>query len=166
MTSKEVQKRYDQSDKGKARHKKHTRTEKRKASRKKHAQSDKGKASTRKYNQSDKGKAKNKERPVKMRLRVLKHYSKRLSKSDIPCCNCCGENSHIDFLSLDHIAGRKEMKSDFVLALLGYDSEKKGQVLDKWITDNNFPEGFQVLCHNCNIAKAYPRNKNRCPHQK
>ena len=35
-----------------------------------------------------------------------------------------------------------------------------------WIIKNNFPEGFQVLCHNCNMARSYPRNGGICPHQK
>ena len=31
-----------------------------------------------------------------------------------------------------------------------------------WLKNNNFPEGFQVLCFNCNCGKA--RNKGICPH--
>jgi hypothetical protein len=31
-----------------------------------------------------------------------------------------------------------------------------------WLVKNKFPGGFQVLCHNCNYAKA---RSGRCPHQ-
>ena len=56
-------------------------------------------------------KAKKNETRANNRLKVLQYYSKQLSKSDIPCCKCCGENSHTEFLALDHIAGRKEIDS-------------------------------------------------------
>ncbi len=32
-----------------------------------------------------------------------------------------------------------------------------------WLKANNFPPGFQTLCHNCNIGKH--RNKGICPHK-
>ena len=111
-------------------------------------------------------KVKQKEAIAKIRLKVLQYYSKRLSKSDIPCCRCCGENSHIDFLNLDHIAGKRQMDSEPELIKLGYSSSMHVSKLQKWIIENNFPNGFQVLCSNCNFAKGFPRNKNKCPHQK
>lgn len=68
-------------------------------------------------------------------------------------CVCCGESAY-EFLSLDHINGggtkhRKEVhgKGDFVYLL------RK----DGW------PEGYRVLCHNCNQAMGY---YGYCPHQK
>ena len=60
--------------------------------------------------------------------------SKHLSKSDIPCCRCCGEKSHIEFLSLDHIAGRKEMDSEPELVKLGYSSSFKANSLSFWVS--------------------------------
>ena len=111
-------------------------------------------------------KAKGKERRDEIRLKILQYYSKQLSKSNIPCCRCCGENSHIEFLAIDHIAGKKEMDSEPELVKLGYSSLKRGQVLHKWVIENNFPKGFQILCHNCNYAKGIKRNKNKCPHEK
>ncbi len=107
-------------------------------------------------------KAKGKERRDDRRLKILQYYSKRLSKSNIPCCRCCGEKSHVDFLAIDHIAGRKEMDSEPELVELGYSSSKKVEVLGNWIKKNNFPKGFQVLCHNCNFAKG---KLGQCPHQ-
>jgi hypothetical protein len=40
----------------------------------------------------------------------------------------------------------------------------KAEKLWKWLIDNNFPEGFQILCWNCNCGKH--RNGGVCPHQK
>ena len=111
-------------------------------------------------------KAKEKERRDDRRLKILQYYSKQLSKSNIPCCRCCGENSHIEFLAIDHIAGKKEMDSEPELVKLGYSSSLKGRKLQTWIIKNNFPKGFQILCHNCNYAKGMKRNKNKCPHEK
>ena len=97
------------------------------------------------------------------RLKVLQYYSKRLSKSDIPCCNCCGENSHIDFLQIDHIAGKKEMESIPELIAIGYSSKLKDKNLQLWIINNKFPDGFQILCRNCNSAKGMIKNNYECP---
>ena len=102
----------------------------------------------------------------KERLDVLKYYSLELSMSDIPCCKCCGENFHVDFLALDHIAGRRTMNSEQKLLDKGYSSKLRGKGLNSWIIKNDFPEGFQVLCTNCNFAKGMKKNKNLCPHEK
>ena len=110
-------------------------------------------------------KAKRKERRDKIRLKVLQYYSKQHSKSDIPCCRCCGENSHVAFLAIDHKAGKKEMDSELKLVELGYSSLKRGTDLEDWIIKNNFPDDFQILCHNCNFAKGHSKD-NKCPHQK
>ena len=94
------------------------------------------------------------------RLKVLQYYSKNLSHSDVPCCNCCGLNSHIEFLTIDHIAGRREMDSEDKLKNLKYSPKLSGTALVIWIIKNNFPKGFQILCHNCNQTKGY---YGKCP---
>lgn len=78
---------------------------------------------------------------------VLDHYSS-------PCrrCACCGE-IHDAFLSLDHIHGgggkhRKKIGTGFAYW--------------RWFIQNDFPTGYQVLCHNCNQAKGY---FGTCPHE-
>lgn len=59
-------------------------------------------------------------------------------------CQCCGE-SDIDMLQIDHVYGnganqRREMtNSRFYI----------------WLRDNNFPDGYQTLCANCNASKHY-----------
>ena len=109
-----------------------------------------------------KGRAYRRKYTSKLRLKTLQYYSKQLSKSDIPCCNCCGENSHIEFLALDHIGGKRQMDSESELVKLGYSSKFKSAQLTAWIIRNNFPDGFQILCHNCNSAKGF---YGKCPHE-
>jgi len=123
------------------------------------------KAKARDLKQKPHTKMRAKELRDKYRLKVLHYYSKLYSKSIIPCCRCCGEKSHIDFLAVDHIIGRKEMDSEPKLIELGYSSTLSGEALSRWIIQNNFPKGFQILCHNCNYAKGIIRNNNICPHK-
>jgi hypothetical protein len=144
----------DEERKGKM--KKYQLSEKGKAKRKEYIQSGKAKAVSRKYALSEKG-------YQGLRVKVLQYYSKVLSNSDVPCCNCCGKNNFIGFLALDHILGRKQMDSEPELIKLGYTSKLNNQTLMKWIIKNNFPEGFQILCHNCNMAKGF---YGTCPHER
>jgi hypothetical protein len=68
-------------------------------------------------------------------------------------CLCCGETEHA-FLSLDHIGGN------------GYKHQKEvrrfGGAYYVWLKQNGFPEGFRVLCHNCNQGRRM--NGGSCPH--
>ncbi len=63
-------------------------------------------------------------------------------------CVCCGETEKI-FLTIDHIY--KSGKSPY-----------ERQQLYMWLKRQNFPEGFRVLCFNCNLGRN--RNKGICPH--
>jgi hypothetical protein len=86
----------------------------------------------------------------KLRRDVLTHYS-----GGGPFCACCGE-SHYEFLSLDHIngGGGKERKS------LKVTSNKP---IYARLRNEGYPEGFRVLCMNCNHARG---SWGYCPHQK
>lgn len=86
-------------------------------------------------------KAKTKEK----RIACLMHYSQGTM-----ACKCCGENTY-EFLSLDHVnnGGTQHRKLS------------KGRIEPK-LVKAGFPEGFQVLCHNCNMAKGF---YGKCPHQ-
>lgn len=69
-------------------------------------------------------------------------------------CACCG-TTELVWLCIDHINGgglahRKQYKA------AGYDS------IYTWLRANEYPEGYQVLCHNCNFAKD---QEGGCPHQ-
>jgi len=86
------------------------------------------------------------------KLKTFSVYSKRHSNSEIPCCRCCGQNSHIDFLTIDHIDGRKNLPKE--------QQNLKAHGLISWLTRNNYPEGHQILCWNCNVAKG----DKECPH--
>jgi hypothetical protein len=76
---------------------------------------------------------------------VLEHYGGR--------CACCGEDSY-EFLALDHANGGGEQHR----AEVG-----QGSNMIAWIIDNDFPEGFRILCHNCNQAIGY---YGACPHER
>jgi len=91
---------------------------------------------------------------LERKLKVFKYYSKKDSNSNTPCCNCCKEKFTHEFLSIDHIDGRKSMdhKRNF-----------GGKDLYNWVIKNKFPDTVQVLCHNCNLAKGI---YGKCPHQK
>lgn len=66
-------------------------------------------------------------------------------------CACCGETEP-NFLSLDHIENDGATHRRTV-----------GKAIWKWLRDNKYPAGFQVLCMNCNHGKA--RNNGICPHK-
>lgn len=68
-------------------------------------------------------------------------------------CICCGETCY-EFLSIDHINNdgalhRKEIGI--------------GRNIYYWLIKNGFPKNYQILCFNCNLAKAH---WGLCPHQK
>lgn len=99
-------------------------------------------------------KKRRKEKPEEYRIA----YKKWSWKYKIDCiniyggkCACCGEKEP-KFLAIDHIAGngnshRKEIKKNKIYL---------------WLKRMGYPQGFQVLCHNCNMAKAY---WVLCPHK-
>ena len=67
-----------------------------------------------------------------------------------PKCACCKE-SEIKFLAIDHI------NND------GAEHRRKCKMnLHIWLKKHNYPKGFQILCHNCNMAKG---SWGICPHK-
>jgi hypothetical protein len=84
-------------------------------------------------------------------------FNKRLRREMLDAyggrCACCGE-SEPKFLAIDHIhndgaSHRKEVGGG-------------GSQLYAWLKRNNFPKDrFQLLCHNCNLAKGF---YGECPH--
>ncbi len=92
----------------------------------------------------------NRIRNRKIKLEVLTHYG-----GNPPKCACCGEIIY-EFLTIDHINndGREHRKQ---IKMVG------GTKFYRWLKRNNFPEGFQVLCFNCNCGKEI--NKGVCPHK-
>lgn len=75
---------------------------------------------------------------------VIHHYGGK--------CLCCGETEP-DFLSIDHTNndGAEHRR------------QIKNRPIYSWLKANNYPEGFGLLCHNCNMAKGL---YGICPHQR
>jgi hypothetical protein len=81
--------------------------------------------------------------------KCMSHYSE-----GIPTCKCCGE-TNIAFLTIDHVNndGAEHRRRD---------PNARGGSLYYLLVRSNFPEGFQVLCMNCNCAKEW---YGVCPHK-
>ena len=93
---------------------------------------------------------------TKIKKIVFSHYAKPLQ------CVCCGVKG-IEFLTIDHIIPKREMGKDSKLIDLGFTSKLRGEKLNRWLKNNNYPTGFQILCWNCNFAKGL---FGKCPHEK
>jgi len=68
-------------------------------------------------------------------------------------CKCCGEKQQA-FLGIDHIdnTGYKHRK------------EVVSGSFYMWLKKNNYPvDNYQLMCHNCNVAKSI---YGKCPHKK
>lgn len=84
----------------------------------------------------------------KLKVQVLSKYS----KNNFPECVCCGETV-LEFLTIDHINndGHKQ-------------SMDERKAIYYWLKRNNYPDGFQTLCMNCQFGKRI--NNGICPHKK
>lgn len=83
---------------------------------------------------------------AKIKLQVITHYG--------GCCACCGETAQ-EFLTIDHINGggskhRRELGN-----------KARGSRFYRWLVKNHFPDGFRILCWNCNCALGH---FGYCPH--
>ena len=86
---------------------------------------------------------------TKRRKIVISHYTDGSMK-----CTCCGENIY-KFLTIDHINNNgSDDRSNGIFS---------GHGLINYLIKNNFPEGFTVLCYNCNCGRA--TNNGKCPHK-
>ena len=70
-----------------------------------------------------------------------------------PACACCGEGQ-FEFMAIDHIEGngRQHRMALGVSAGAGFYA---------WLKREGYPDGFRVLCHNCNMAAGF---YGKCPH--
>ncbi len=83
---------------------------------------------------------------LKLRRKVLALYGNQ--------CICCGESQY-EFLSLDHVngGGRKHREN----------INKGGHTFYAWLLKQEYqPNVYQILCHNCNLAKGF---YGQCPHE-
>lgn len=74
---------------------------------------------------------------AKVKLEVLSHYG-----SGILACSQCGY-SDIRALSIDHVNGGGRQHRASI----------KGYHIYAWLRKNSYPEGYQVLCMNCQFIK-------------
>ncbi len=92
-------------------------------------------------------------RNLRDRIEALEHYGGLK-------CACCGENE-FSFLSLDHIIDgegsghRRDLFGSKFIA---------GHHMYRRLRSLGFPEGFQVLCMNCQVGRR--DNGGICPHKR
>ena len=77
---------------------------------------------------------------------VLTHYG-----NDKLACVHCGE-SRLACLSIDHIKGRGKEHRRMV-----------GSHMYLWLKSNDFPEGYQTLCMNCQFIKREENKEMKPP---
>jgi len=77
-------------------------------------------------------------------------------------CACCGETCK-SMLTIDHINedGNEHRKQLGEGKSYATGRSGLGDYLYRDLRDRNFPDGFQVLCYNCNISK---HRLGRCEH--
>lgn len=80
-----------------------------------------------------------------LRIKCINYYSNNKN-----CCACCGEK-RFEFLAIDHIHGDGSKHRKLV-----------GKNMVRWIINNNFPNMFMILCHNCNQSMGI---YGYCPHR-
>lgn len=81
------------------------------------------------------------------KVKALSFYS-----NGAPVCACCGI-TELAFLTIDHINGNGAAHRRSIGRVNFY----------AWLIRNEYPDGFQVLCYNCNCAK---RDGAECPHKR
>jgi len=88
----------------------------------------------------------------KQKLTVFSEYC-----DDVVKCKSCDEND-IEILTIDHIDGNgAEHRREIGMAGRG------GDPFYQWLKKNNYPDGFQVLCYNCNFRKRNKQLKSENP---
>lgn len=86
-------------------------------------------------------------------LQIKRHHELRRNALDAygGKCACCQE-SRIEFLAIDHVDPKsKKCRTEC------------GTKLYRMVKKLGYPPEFQILCHNCNMAKGF---YGECPHQK
>ena len=83
------------------------------------------------------------------RLEVLARYG--------GTCACCGEDRFV-MLTIDHVFGDGALHRKALMSASR--SAHHGAMIYRWLINNGFPPGFQVLCRNCQAAKG---QQSECP---
>lgn len=82
---------------------------------------------------------------------VMLHYGN--------ACSCCGI-ADSDILCVDHVSGGGQ-KHRLEISR-GRTMSGASHATYIWLLKNNLPDGFRILCHNCNNGSHL--NGGRCPH--
>ena len=94
------------------------------------------------------------------RVRIYKEFFKRIKEEALEVygskCRCCGEATP-EFLAFDHISNNGAAHRRILPK-----GSQGGYRLAHWLKRHNWPSYIQLLCHNCNCAKAW---YGVCPHQ-
>ena len=85
------------------------------------------------------------DRNASLRVQVLAAYGS--------VCSCCGE-AESAFLTIDHVIPYSQGG--------GPRGPRSGAYLYAWLKRNGYPDGFRVLCMNCNGVRA---QRGFCPHE-
>lgn len=91
----------------------------------------------------DRVKASNDRYRLQVRMAALAFYG--------GSCACCGETEP-KFLAIDHIGGG------------GTQHRRTTKITEmaRWLKQHQYPPGFRVVCHNCNLARGF---YGACPHE-
>lgn len=94
------------------------------------------------------------ERDRERMLAVVRAYTRKLRETVIAGyggkCACCPE-SRYEFMAIDHVngGGRKDV------------AQSGQRAIYRRVIKLGFPPEYQILCHNCNLAKGF---YGVCPH--
>ena len=89
---------------------------------------------------------------TELKLKVITYYSKETMK----CIGwdqkgCPWNVNDMDVLTIDHINGGGNMHRASI--------KKIGWIFYDWLIKNNYPDGYQVLCMNCQFKKKIQKNE-------
>ena len=84
-------------------------------------------------------------RNLRTKYKVMRAYGGK--------CVCCGEST-LSFLTIDH------PNNDGVKDRLAHGV---GSTFYRWLKKGGYPEGYRVLCFNCNCGRQI--NGGECPHE-
>lgn len=85
------------------------------------------------------------------RIEVLTHYG-----GNPPKCACCNEDI-LEFLSIDHVNGGGRQHRAKI-----FKTNSGSGAFYLWLKRQGFPEGYRILCYNCNCALGH---YGYCPHR-
>lgn len=83
-------------------------------------------------------------RGIRVKIAVLAHYS----GGSMRCASCPESRPYA--LAIDHVQERGEQHAWWGASRLY-----------GWLVKNGYPEGYQILCHNCNSLKSWPKRTSR-----